>query len=91
MVRLVMAMVMLVRVNIKVILKFKIKVIIKFKIKIILITQAVCFYKYLVNEEEKKLANNKKKKKYLVQEDMPPLSHLHVLQPSPAAKEIRGI
>ena len=41
--RLVMAIVMLVN----------IKVIIKFKIKIILITQALCFYKYLVNEEEK--------------------------------------
>ena len=53
--RLVMAMVMLVN----------IKVILKFKIKIILITQALCFCKYLVDEEEKKLANNKKKKKVL--------------------------
>ena len=54
MMRLMMTMVMLVKVNIKVILKFK--------IKIILITQALCFCKYLVNEEEK-LAKNKKKKK----------------------------
>ena len=32
-----------------------------------------------------------KRKKYFVQEEMPPFVHLHVLQPSTPAKEVRGI
>ena len=80
MMRLMMTMVMLVKVNIKVILKFK--------IKIILITQALCFCKYLVDEEEKNWPITKRRKKYLVQASVPPLVHLHRLQPSTPAKEI---
>ena len=54
MMRLMMTMVMLVKVNIKVILKFK--------IKIILITQALCFWNYLVDEEEKTGQKQKEEK-----------------------------